>query len=215
MDKKSQKVLIKIEGDRLKQPELEIDRLIDKGEIDANYWYLQSFTTPIYKIGLRRTFMENVDLHFLTVLPNFCFQKGDQARGYAALEIHPGSRRLPRQTVFILITLAITIVYRIVLSFTNSTYHLYVHVRSVCMCNNKSVQLYIFDSLFIFVLFVHVAMEQALLSRHIIVWAKFCSVTFLSNFYFVSFLYRLFICRRQRKIRLVALSQMYLYKFFF
>ena len=44
MDKKSQKGLIKIEGDRLKQPELEIDRLIDKGEIDANYWYLQSFT---------------------------------------------------------------------------------------------------------------------------------------------------------------------------
>ena len=175
----------------------------------------QSILTPSYKIELRRTFMENLDLHFLTVLPNFCFQKGDQARGYAVLEIHPGSRRLPRQTAFILITLAITIVYRIVLSFTNSTYHLHVHVRSVCMCNSKSGQLYIFDSLFILVLFVHVAMEQALLSRHIIVWEKFCNVTFLSNFYFVSFLYRLFICRRQRKIRLVALSQMYLYKFFF
>ena len=58
-------------------------------------------------------------------------------------------------------------------------------------------------------------MEQALLSRHIIVSAKFCNVTFLSNFYFVSFFYRLFICRPPRKIRLVTLSQRYLYKFFF
>ena len=28
----------------MKQPELDIDRLIDKLDIDANYWYLQSFT---------------------------------------------------------------------------------------------------------------------------------------------------------------------------
>ena len=36
--------------------------------------------------------------------------------------------------------------------------------RSVCMCYKKSDQLYIFGSLFILFLFVHLAMEQALLS---------------------------------------------------
>ena len=38
---------------------------------------------------------------------------------------------------------------------------------------------------------------------YIILSAKFYDVTFLNNFYFVSFFYHLFICRRQRKIRLV------------
>ena len=57
-------------------------------------------------------------------------------------------------------------------------------------------------------------------TSYIIVSAKFCNVTFLNNFYFVSFFYRLFICqikiiRHQRKIRLVTLSKRYLYKFFF
>ena len=49
---------------------------------------------------------------------------------------------------------------------------------------------------------------------YIIVWAKFCDVTFLNKFYFVSFFYHLFICQRQRKIRIVTLSKSYLYKFF-
>ena len=44
---------------------------------------------------------------------------------------------------------------------------------------------------------------------------KFCDVTFLNNFYFVLSFYHLFICRCQRKIRLVPLSKSYLYKFFF
>ena len=50
---------------------------------------------------------------------------------------------------------------------------------------------------------------------HIIRSAKFCNVTFLNNFYFVSVFYHLFICCRQRKIRLVILSKSCLYKFFF
>ena len=50
---------------------------------------------------------------------------------------------------------------------------------------------------------------------YIIVSVKFCDVTFLKNFYFVSFFYHLFICWCQRKIRLVTLSKSYLYKFFF
>ena len=52
-------------------------------------------------------------------------------------------------------------------------------------------------------------------TSYIIVLAKFCDVTFLNNFYFVLFFYHFFICRRQRKIRLVTLSKSYLYKFFF
>ena len=50
---------------------------------------------------------------------------------------------------------------------------------------------------------------------YIIVLAKFYNVTFLNNFYFVSFFYPLFICRRQRKIRIVILSKSYSYKLFF
>ena len=46
-----------------------------------------------------------------------------------------------------------------------------------------------------------------------IVSVEFCNVTFLNNFYFVSLFYHLFICRRQRKIRLVPLSKSYSYKF--
>ena len=49
----------------------------------------------------------------------------------------------------------------------------------------------------------------------IIVSIKFCNVTYLNTFYFVSFLYHLFICWCQRKIRLVTLCKSYLYKFFF
>ena len=52
-------------------------------------------------------------------------------------------------------------------------------------------------------------------TSYIIELAKFCNVTFLNNFYFFSFFYHLFICRLQRKIRLVTLSKSYLYKIFF
>ena len=47
-----------------------------------------------------------------------------------------------------------------------------------------------------------------------IVSANFCGVTFL-NFPFFSLFYHLFICWRQRKIKLVTLSKSYLYKYLY
>ena len=101
------------------------------------------------------------------------------------------------------------------LSFTNKRYHL--HVLEKCLYVLQEVR-----SIIYFRQFIH---PLSLRSRgngtsfaftsYIIVSAKFCNVTFLNNFYFVSFFYHLFICRRQRKIRLVTLSKSYLYKFFF
>ena len=80
------------------------------------------------------------------------------------------------------------------LSFTKKRQHL--HVLEKCLkCYKKSDLSYIFGSLFILFLLVHVAMEQALLSRHISSYLQNSDVTFLSNFYFVSLFYHLFICR--------------------
>ena len=45
------------------------------------------------------------------------------------------------------------------------------------------------------------------LRSYIIVSAKFCSVTFLSNLYFVSFFYHLFICQCQRKNKTCDIKQ--------
>ena len=45
------------------------------------------------------------------------------------------------------------------------------------------------------------------LRSYIIVSAKFCSVTFLSNIYFVSFFYHLFICQCQRKNKTCDIKQ--------
>ena len=42
-------------------------------------------------------------------------------------------------------------------------------------------------------------------TSYILVSTKFCNVTFLNNFYFVSFFYHLFICQHRRKIRLATL----------
>ena len=53
------------------------------------------------------------------------------------------------------------------------------------------------------------------LTSYIIVSAKLCDVTFLNNFYFVTYFCHLLICHWQRKIRLVTLSESYLYKFLF
>ena len=79
------------------------------------------------------------------------------------------------------------------LLFTNKRYHL--QVLEKCLYGyKKSDQLYIFGSLFILFLFVHVAMEQALLSR--LISSYQCSITCLNNFYFVSFFYHLFIYQR-------------------
>ena len=100
------------------------------------------------------------------------------------------------------------------LSFTNKRYHL--HVLEKCLYVLQEVR-----SIMYFWQFIH---SLSLLSRgngtsfafmwYTIVLAKFCDITCLSNFYFVSFFYHLFICRRQRKIRLVTLSKSCLYKLF-
>ena len=101
------------------------------------------------------------------------------------------------------------------LLFTNSRYHLHVLEK----------RLYVLQEVRSIIYFQHFIHPLSLRSRgngtsfaftsYIIVSAKFCNVTFLNNFYFVSFFYHLFICWHQRKIRLVTLSKRYLYKFFF
>ena len=106
-----------------------------------------------------------------------------------ALKIHLGSRQLPRaflrQTVFLqqspwqkycqgdyfLAKYIFSLQFLILISRQN--YRLQTRditctcQRSVCTCYKKSDLLYIFGSLFIPFLFVHVAIEQALLSHYI------------------------------------------------
>ena len=146
---------------------------------------------------------------------------------HSALEIQLSSRQLPsvlpRQTDFIVITSAKRFLAKYIFSLQllilifRQNYRLQTRdiictcQKCVCMCYKKSDQLLCYP--------------HSLLSRgngssfaftsYIIVSAKSCSVTCLNNFYFVSFLYHLFICRRQRKIKLVTFSKSYLYKFFF
>ena len=54
--------------------------------------------------------------------------------------------------------------------------------RSVCINYKKSDKLYIFNGLFILFLFVHMAIEQVLLSG-LISSAKFCNITFLNTLF--------------------------------
>ena len=96
------------------------------------------------------------------------------------------------------------------LSFTNKRYHL--HALEKCLYVLQEVR-----SIIYFWQFFHPLSLRSrgngtsfALRSYIIVSAKFCNVTFLNNFYFVSFFYHLFICRRQRKIRLATLSKSYL-----
>ena len=135
---------------------------------------------------------------------------------FPALEIHLGSRQLPRvlprYSVFIVITWAkilkilrrwlfpskIYIQFTIFntcfstkLSFTNKRY--YLHVLEKRLYVLQEVRSIIYFQQFIDPLSLR-SMEQALLSR--LTSSKFCNVTFLNNFYFVSFFYHLFICRR-------------------
>ena len=100
------------------------------------------------------------------------------------------------------------------LLFTNTRYHL--HVLGKCLYVLQEVRSIIYFRHFIHPLSLHShgnGTSFAFMS-YIIISAKFY-VTFLSNFYFVSFFYHFFIYSRQRKIRLVTLSKSYLYKFFF
>ena len=101
------------------------------------------------------------------------------------------------------------------LLFTNKRYHL--HVLEKCLYILQEVR-----SIICFRQFIHPLSLRSRGNRtsfaftsYIIVSAKFCDVTFLNNFCFVSFFYHLFIYQRQRKIRLLTLSKSYLYKFSF
>ena len=92
------------------------------------------------------------------------------------------------------------------LSFTNKRYHL--HVLEKCLYVLQEIR-----SIILFRQFIHPLSLRShgngtsfVFTSYIIVSVKFCDVTFLKNFYFVSFFYHLFICWCQRKIRLVTLK---------
>ena len=101
------------------------------------------------------------------------------------------------------------------LSITNKRYHL--HVLEKWLSVLQEVRSIVYFRQFIHPLSLrsHGNGTSVALTLYIIALVKFCNVTFLNNFYFVLFFYHFFICRSQRKIRLVTLSKSYLYKFFF
>ena len=89
-------------------------------------------------------------------------------------------------------------------SFANKRY--YLHVLEKCLYVLQKVR-----SIIYFWQFIHPLLLRSrgngtsfAFTSYIIESAKFCDVTFLDNFYFVLFFYHFFICRRQRKIRLVT-----------
>ena len=100
------------------------------------------------------------------------------------------------------------------LLFVNKRYHL--HMLEKCLYQPQEVRsiMYFQQLIHPFSLHSHGNGTSFAFTSYIIVSAKFCDVTFLNNF-FVSYFYHFFICRHQRKIRLVTLSKSYLYKFFF
>ena len=103
----------------------------------------------------------------------------------------------------------------IYIQFTNKRHHL--HVLENCLYMLLEVKSIIYFLQMIHPLSLHSrgnGISFAFMS-YIIISVKFCVVTFLNNFYFISFFYHFFICWRQRKMRLVTLSKSYLYKFFF
>ena len=101
------------------------------------------------------------------------------------------------------------------LSFTNKRYHL--RVLEKCLYVLQEVRSIVYFREFIHLLSLRSRGNGTsfAFTSYIIVSTKVYDVTFLNNFYFVSLFYNLFICRRQRKLRLVILSKSYLYKFFF
>ena len=93
------------------------------------------------------------------------------------------------------------------LSFTNKRDHL--HMLEKCLFVLQEVR-----SIIYFWQFIHPVSLGSLgsgtffaLRYYIIVSAEFCNVTFLSNLYFVSFFYHLFICWRQRKNKTCDIKQ--------
>ena len=90
--------------------------------------------------------------------------------------------------------------------FTDKRCHL--HVLEKCLYVLQKVR-----SIIYFLQFIHPLSLRSRSSEtnfaftsYIILSTKSYDVTFLNNFYFVSLFYHLFICRRQRKIRLVTLE---------
>ena len=91
-------------------------------------------------------------------------------------------------------------------------YHLYMLEK--CLYMLQEVRSIIYFQQFIYPLPLHSQDNGTsfAFTSYIIILAKFCDITCLNNFYFVSFFYHLFICQHQRKIRLVTFSKSYLYK---
>ena len=89
--------------------------------------------------------------------------------------------------------------------FTNKRYHL--HMLEKCLYVQQEVRSIIHVQQFIHPLSVcsRGSGTSFAFTSYILVSTKFCNVTFLNNFYFVSFIYYLFICQHRRKIRLVTL----------
>ena len=154
-----------------------------------------------------------------------------------ALRIHLSSwqflRVLQRQTVFLQQStrqkycqgayFLAKYLFSLQLLILTSPQNYYLQTRNItCMCQRSACTYYKKSDLLYFGQFIH----PFSLHSHdngtsfafmlcIIILAKFCDVTFLNNFYFVSFFYHLFICPCQRKVRLVTLSKGYLYRFLF
>ena len=100
------------------------------------------------------------------------------------------------------------------LSFKNKRYHL--HMLEKCLYVLQEVRSIIYVCQFIQPLSLRSRGNGTnfAFTSYFLVLAKFCNVTFLNNFCFVSFFYHLLICRHQRKIRLY-INYINLYKFFF
>ena len=82
------------------------------------------------------------------------------------------------------------------LSFTNKRYHLHVLEKSLYVLQEVKSIMY-------FRQFIHPLSLRSsgngrsfAFTSHIIISSKFCDITFLNNFYFVSFFYHLFIYQR-------------------
>ena len=80
--------------------------------------------------------------------------------------------------------------------FTDKRYHLYVLEKCLYMLQKVRSITYFRQFIHPFSSFC-VAVEQALLSRRISSYRQNSMTSHLGNFYFVSFFYYLFICRRQ------------------
>ena len=108
------------------------------------------------------------------------------------------SRWLFRKKIYIQFTIFNTY-FLTKLSFTNKRDHL--HMLEKCLYVLQEIRSIIYVRQFIHLLSLSSRANGFAFTSYIIVLAKLCNVTFLNNFYFVSFFYYLFICWHQRKMR--------------